>query len=58
MWIWQQADWPGRQQGTSQAFRYDTAVLAPVLRKLHFLQGVLLGKMGVQDNQQAALDSE
>lgn len=57
MWIWQQPDWPGRQQDASHVFRYDTAVLSPLLRELHFLQGVLLGKMGVQDNQQAALDS-
>ncbi len=57
MWIWQQPDWPGRQQDASQVFRYDTAVLSPLLRELHFLQGVLLGKMGVQDNQQAALDT-
>jgi len=57
MWIWQQPDWPGRQQKTLQVFRYDHAVLTPKLRELHFLQGVLLGKMGVQDNQQAALDT-
>lgn len=57
MWIWQQADWPGRQQGVSQAFRYDLAELSPKLRELHFLQGLLLGKMGVQDNQQVALDT-
>jgi Fic family protein len=31
--------------------------LTPKLRELHFLQGVLLGKMGVQNNQQAALDT-
>ncbi|MDP4527424.1 Fic family protein [Alkalimonas delamerensis] len=57
MWIWQQPDWPGRQQKTLQAFRYDLAALAPKLRELHFLQGVLLGKMGLQDNQQAILDT-
>lgn len=57
MWIWQQPDWPCRQQKTSQVFHYDRAVLTPKLRKLHFLQGVLLGKMGVQDKSQAALDT-
>ena len=57
MWIWQQPDWPGRQQNAPQVFRYDHAVLTPKLRELHFLQGVLLGKMGVQDNSQAALDT-
>ncbi|EHR41427.1 Fic family protein [Alishewanella jeotgali] len=57
MWIWQQPDWPGRQQNASPAFRYDHATLMPKLRELHFLQGVLLGKMGVQNNQQAALDT-
>lgn len=57
MWIWQQPDWPGRQQNSPQVFRYDHAALTPKLRELHFLQGVLLGKMGVQDNSQAALDN-
>jgi Fic family protein len=57
MWIWQQPDWPGRQQQAPHVFRYDHAVLSPKLRELHFLQGVLLGKMGVQNNQQAALDT-
>lgn len=57
MWIWQQPDWPGRQQNASPAFRYDHATLMPKLRELHFLQGVLLGKMGVQNSQQAALDT-
>ena len=57
MWIWQQADWPGLQQEASSAFRYDLSLLSPMLRELHFLQGLLLGKMGVQANQQAALDT-
>ncbi|GHG76928.1 cell division protein Fic [Alishewanella longhuensis] len=57
MWIWQQPDWPSRQQNSPQVFRYDHAALTPKLRELHFLQGVLLGKMGVQDNSQAALDN-
>jgi Fic family protein len=57
MWIWQQSDWPSRQQGVSPAFRYDLAALSPTLRELHFLQGLLLGKMGVQDNEHAALDT-
>lgn len=57
MWIWQQPDWPGRHQKASHVFRYDHAVLTPKLRELHFLQGILLGKMGAQNNQQAALDT-
>lgn len=57
MWIWQQPDWPSRQRDAAQVFRYDQAVLSPLLRELHFLQGLLLGKMGVQDNSQAALDT-
>jgi len=57
MWIWQQSDWPGRQQEVSPAFRYDLAELSPMLRELHFLQGLLLGKMGVQANEEAALDT-
>jgi len=57
MWIWQQPDWPSRQQEVSSAFRYDLAVLSSTLRELHFLQGLLLGKMGVQANEEAALDT-
>jgi len=38
-WIWQQPDWPSRQQKASQVFRYDHAALTPKLRELHFLQG-------------------
>ncbi|CAM5209299.1 cell division protein Fic [Alishewanella longhuensis] len=45
------------EQNALQVFRYDHAALTPKLRELHFLQGVLLGKMGVQDNTQAALDT-
>lgn len=43
MWIWQQSDWPSHQQGVSQAFRYDLAVLSPTLRELHFFAGVAAG---------------
>ena len=57
MWIWQQPGWPSRQRDAAQVFRYDQAVLSPLLRELHFLQGLLLGKMGAQDNSQAALDT-
>ncbi len=57
MWIWQQADWPGLQQGGLPVFRYDLSLLTPMLRELHFLQGLLLGKMGVQDSDRAALDT-
>jgi Fic family protein len=57
MWIWQQPDWPGRRHAGLKVFRYDEVALAPMLRQLHFLQGMLLGKMGIQQNQQAALDT-
>ncbi|RVU41915.1 Fic family protein [Rheinheimera riviphila] len=57
MWIWQQPDWPGQRHAGLKVFRYDEVVLAPMLRQLHFLQGVLLGKMGIQQNQQAVLDN-
>lgn len=39
MWIWQQPYWPSQQQVELQAFRYDEAALALMLRELHFLQG-------------------
>jgi Fic family protein len=57
MWIWQQPDWPCQRHAGLKVFRYDEVALAPMLRELHFLQGVLLGKMGIQQNQQAALDT-
>ncbi|WP_423185335.1 hypothetical protein ACO1PK_09140 [Alishewanella sp. d11] len=28
MWIWQQPDWPGRQQNAPQVFRYDHVATA------------------------------
>ena len=52
MWIWQQSDWP--------AFRYDQNQLNPLLREVHFLQGVLLGRIGGQGEtecQQVTLDT-
>ncbi|WP_233078140.1 Fic family protein [Rheinheimera soli] len=52
MWIWQQSDWP--------AFRYDQDQLNPLLREVHFLQGLLLGRIGGQGEsqcQQATLDT-
>lgn len=57
MWIWQQPDWPGQRHAGLKVFCYDEVALAPMLRELHFLQGMLLGKMGIQQNQQAALDT-
>lgn len=57
MWIWQQPDWPGQLHAGLKVFRYDEIALASMLRELHFLQGMLLGKMGIQQNQQAALDT-
>ena len=57
MWIWQQSDWPGQRHLGLKVFRYDEVALAPMLRELHFLQGMMLGKMGIQQNQQAALNT-
>ncbi|MBU0912680.1 MAG: Fic family protein [Gammaproteobacteria bacterium] len=52
MWIWQQSDWP--------VFRYDQNQLNPLLREVHFLQGLLLGRIGGQGEtkcQQVTLDT-
>lgn len=57
MWIWQQPDWPGNQPETAQPFRYNSLELVPLLRELHFLQGLLLGKTGAAENPQLALDT-
>ncbi|WP_419571566.1 Fic family protein [Rheinheimera sp.] len=57
MWVWQQPDWPGNQPDTAQPFRYNSLELAPLLRELHFLQGLLLGKTGATENPQLALDT-
>ena len=35
MWIWQQPDWPGRQQKASQVFRYDIVVFLLINLKTH-----------------------
>jgi Fic family protein len=49
MWIWQQPTWPD--------FRWDNKTLAPLLREAHFNQGLLLGRMGLEDLQQTTLDT-
>ena len=49
MWIWQQPTWPN--------FHWDNKTLAPLLRETHFNQGLLLGRMGLEDLQQATLDT-
>ena len=49
MWIWQQPTWPN--------FHWDNKTLAPLLREIHFNQGLLLGRMGLEDLQQTTLDT-
>ena len=49
MWIWQQPAWPD--------FYWDNTVISPLLREAHFNQGLLLGRMGLENQQQATLDS-
>lgn len=49
MWIWQQSTWPD--------FDWDKKIVAPLLREAHFNQGLLLGRMGLEDQQQATLDT-
>lgn len=49
MWIWQQPEWPD--------FHWDDRLLAPLLRQMHFNQGLLLGRMNLEDPQQATLDT-
>lgn len=45
MWIWQEADWPN--------FTWQSDVLAPLLREVHFNQGLLLGRMSHQSKDEA-----
>lgn len=45
MWIWQEADWPN--------FTWQSDVLAPLLRQVHFNQGLLLGRMSHQSKDEA-----
>ena len=49
MWIWQQPAWPD--------FDWDKKVVAPLLREVHFNQGLLLGRMGLENQQKATLDT-
>jgi len=44
MWIWQEANWPN--------FTWQSGVLAPLLRQVHFNQGVLLGRMSHQSKDE------
>ncbi|KZM40593.1 cell division protein Fic [Marinomonas sp. SBI22] len=45
MWIWQEAGWPN--------FTWQSDVLAPLLREVHFNQGLLLGRMSHQSKDEA-----
>ncbi|MDC9606473.1 Fic family protein [Xenorhabdus griffiniae] len=49
MWIWEQKNWPN--------FQWDEHVLNPILREIHFNQGMLLGKSDVESTEQATLDN-
>ncbi len=51
MWIWQQAKWP--------TFNWRSEEVEPLLRKVRFNQGVLLGKMTAieSDTQRTILDT-
>ena len=51
MWIWQQANWPN--------FQWDTAQIDPMVRRTRLNQGILLGKMlsQAQDQQESMLDT-
>ena len=44
MWIWQEANWPN--------FTWQSGVLAPLLRQVHFNQGLLLGRMSHQSKDE------
>lgn len=57
MWIWQQPDWPGSQTSQVDEFRFDMQILAPRLRKLHFMMGLLVGKMSYQDVSALSIDN-
>ncbi|MDE9541005.1 DUF4172 domain-containing protein [Xenorhabdus bovienii] len=48
MWIWQHEDWPD--------FQWDESVLAPVLRQIHFNQGLLLGRSETENTEQTTLN--
>ncbi|WED23462.1 Fic family protein [Vibrio sp. JC009] len=51
MWIWQQADWP--------TFNWDKTVIEPMMRQTRLNQGILLGKMlsQAQDQKESMLDT-
>ncbi|KAA1189822.1 Fic family protein [Photorhabdus heterorhabditis] len=49
MWIWEQPNWP--------KFHWNADIIAPLLRDVHFNQGLLLGKSDFEDARQATLDS-
>lgn len=51
MWIWQQANWPN--------FQWDAAQIDPMVRRTRLNQGILLGKMlsQAQDQQESMLDT-
>lgn len=48
MWIWKQQDWPD--------FSWDEEVVNPLLRQVRLNQGILLGKMEVQNSDDASIE--
>ncbi|MDX7992445.1 Fic family protein [Xenorhabdus littoralis] len=49
MWIWEQDHWPD--------FQWNEPVMAPLLREIHFNQGLLLGRASDESTEQATLDN-
>ena len=49
MWIWQQQSWP--------EFSWDSDLIAPLLRRIYFKQGLLLGKVDAGQSQVLSLDA-
>ncbi|SFN53388.1 Fic family protein [Xenorhabdus japonica] len=49
MWIWEQENWPN--------FQWNEHALKPLLREIHFNQGLLLGKSDIESTEQATLDN-
>lgn len=48
MWIWKQKNWPN--------FSWDNKKTAPLLRQVQLNQGILLGKMETQNNENLAIE--
>lgn len=57
MWIWQQSDWPDAMRNIGYECSINDPALAPRLRHLHFLMGILVGRISYLETESTESDT-